>query len=353
LRLTARWAEAPAQVLSQQNVGAIFARARVAVVDLALDPVVVEWVHGAGDEPPFGLSLEQTTPGSVWLDNVYPNDRPALVRFLAAAEIDRTSSHDHRLIVGDGELLWVRQWVLQRGISRATDRPWVRSLLRVVSEEKQLEWECLRVTERECNRIGQELHDHLCQVLTGLNILMRTTANRARAADPLVGRELDELSTHVHVVTERVRSLARGLFPAQLQSATLREALDALAEEIRHRFQIELSVDLPPTLPRHTPEQIIHVYRIVQEAAGNAVRHGQATHLNFTVTDTGSRLLVRVADNGVGFAQTATRPEGIGIHTMQYRARLLGGMLAFHEVAPHGVALELNYPPNFSTSSPC
>lgn len=256
---------------------------------------------------------------------------------------------DYRLIVGDGELLWVRHWVLERATAPVSGRPWVRSLLRAVSEEKQLEWECLRVSERECNRIGQELHDHLCQVLTGLNLLMRTTANRARARDPAIGREIDELGTHVHVVAARVRSLARGLFPAQLESATLREALTMLAEEIRNRFQIEVTLELPATLPRHTPAQITHIYRIAQEAAGNAVRHGQASKLKLTVTDCTPRLVVRIEDDGVGFPQMATRPEGIGIHTMHHRARLLGGSIAFVDVMPCGVALELAYPPNCYT----
>lgn len=298
---------------------------------------------GDDAEQPFGLSTQQTAEGTVWLDNVYPTDRDALQTYLDAEGAKTTECVDYRIIVGEGELLWVRHWILDRSEPEDGHRR-IRSLLMPIPQQKHLEWECLRVSERECNRVGQELHDDLCQVLAGLTFMMRVVGQQARKVDMVLAAQIDEFNSHLVSATDRVRSMAHGLFPAQLKYATVRHALSAFAEEARTLFKVEIDLTFPRVLPRHTPAMIVHVYRVAQEAVSNAVRHGEATKIIIAVDGTPRGVLVRIADNGRGLPEESHRPEGIGMHVMEYRAHALGGTITLDKAQPHGAIVTLAYP---------
>jgi len=287
--------------------------------------------------------------GAAWMENVYPGDRNNLRSFLDTPDAVRAEKFvDYRLIAEEGDLLWVRHWLLHR--SPAQDgRRRLQGMLMLIPEEKHLEWECLRVSERECNRVGQELHDDLCQVLAGMSFMTHVLGQRAARSAPELGGELKDLHTQITDVTERVRSMAHGLFPARLNYATLRDALNDFARQTRIRFSVQLTLDLPRKLPPHSPEQIIHLYRIAQEAVGNAVRHGGARVIRVAITPSARGLQLKIEDEGTGFPATSIRPEGIGMHVMQYRARVLGGSIRFKNRTPRGAAVLLSY----STSQQC
>lgn len=299
---------------------------------------------GLASHSVFSLDPAQCLPGVSWADSVYPSDREKLQAFLDAPE-STSNAHavDYRLIVGDGELLWVRHWLLSRTPAR-DGRSRLRGLLMAIPERKHLEWECLRVSERECNRIGQELHDDLCQVLAGVTFMMKVIGQRAAKSAIDLVPHLDELNDELVGATNRVRSMAHGLFPTQLNYSTLRQALKDFARQTKTRFPVKLSLDLPPNLATHTPEQIIHVYRIAQESVSNSVRHGRATEIRVVLTQDDQHAHMTVEDNGKGFPVSVARPEGIGMHVMQYRARMLGGELQFRNRTPGGAVVELSYP---------
>ncbi len=326
----------PATLLEQ-----VMRTARAVLFDTWDEPLELISFHpGASEIGRLGLSDAQIAVGSAWVDNIYPADREGLLAYLQQRS---PGPVDYRLIVGEGELLWVRHWTLGRVAGRG-QRPWIRHMLMPVSEQKHLEWECLRVSERECNRIGQELHDDVCQVLAGLVFMMRVVARRARTLDAGLADEVEELNEHVISATDRVRSMAHGLFPAQLNFATLRDALRAFAAEAKTLFGISILLRVPANVPKHRPEQIIHIYRIVQEAVSNAVRHGQATAVRIALTQRRQQLRLRIEDNGTGFPAVSVRPEGIGLHVMQYRAHVLGGTFELCPLTPRGVAAVLTYP---------
>lgn len=302
---------------------------------------------GQAPQPILPMEPAQMEPGTVWTENVYPSDREKLKTFLASPDAVRNGkSVDYRLIVSEGELLWVRHWLLHRSAPQDGRRR-LQGMLMPIPEQKHLEWECLRVSERECNRIGHELHDDLCQVLAGLTFMMRVLGQRAAKTAPDLATEINELNTHVLAATDRVRSMAHGLFPAQLNYGTLRQALTEFAQQTRTRFSIQLTLELPRKLPPHSPEQIIHVYRIAQEAVSNAIRHGGAAHIRMIVSTTPQSLQLAIEDDGKGFPAAAARPEGIGMHVMQYRARVLGGAIRIKNLTPRGAAVELTYPVSY------
>lgn len=283
-------------------------------------------------------------PGLCWRDRVCLLDLHQVEAFFSLDETDLAGrAIDYRLILENGELVWVRHWLLRRSTDR-DGRVRLHGLVMVISEQKRLEWECLRVSEREQNRIGQDLHDDVCQVLAGLGYMMQVLGARLGREAPGLRREFDELNADVMAAMQRTRLMAHGLFPARLNYANLRHALSEFTRQIKARYGLEIALDLPRRLAPHTPEQIVHIYRIAQEAVGNSIRHGRSTAIRITVEISSGRAEVRFEDNGAGFPTGNSRPEGIGLHVMQYRARILGGSLDFGNRETGGAIVRLQYP---------
>jgi signal transduction histidine kinase len=283
-------------------------------------------------------------PGARWLDWVCRLDRPEVKAFFALDESDLARrSIDYRVTPATGKPLWVRHWFLRR-LAGDGGRIRLSGLIMAIPEQKHLEQECLLAREHERNRIGQELHDDVCQELAGLSCMMEVLASRLAKKAPELSREFDELKSDVAGAMKRTRSMAHGLFPDRLNYGSLQDALRELTRQITTRFGLAITLDLPRRIPDHTPEQIIHLYRIVQEAVSNSIRHGRATEIWIGVSISAQCGELRVVDNGRGFPAGTSRAEGAGQHGMKYRAQILGGSLDFGNHQPNGAIVQLKYP---------
>jgi PAS domain S-box-containing protein len=212
---------------------------------------------------------------------------------------------------------------------------------------RRLEREILEAGAAEQRRIGRELHDGLCQQLTALSFAAELLARKlTRAGGPAAAAELlptvrtiaDELD---RAMTE-TRSLARGLNPVDIRAGGLSSALADLAERASATFGVHCRFRPPP---RGAPGAEIddngtatHLFRIAQEAVANAVRHGKAAHVDISLAAAPpGTLTLTIADDGAGFSAAGLPREhpGIGLRTMEYRARVIGGTLHVGP-GPHG-----------------
>jgi len=308
------------------------------------DSLVVRSLNFGESHRPSGfLDRSYHRVGFAWLERVCPLDTRRVQGFFTSEPSDSHSSIDYRLILANGELLWVRHWLWRR-LVQPDGRIILQGVITAIPEQKRLQWECLRISERERNRIGQELHDDLCQELTGLSYMMRVISKGLPKSSAGLHRELDELSGRVSAAMERTRSMAHGLFPAQLHFATLRQALKTFSQQVMVRFGVKVILNITGRLPRHSPEEILHLYRIVQEAASNSIRHGKATTLTITLHFSDQQGDLRIEDNGPGFPPNSNRLEGLGLHVMLHRASILGGALDFGNVPGGGARVHLAYP---------
>ncbi|HWZ94463.1 MAG TPA: sensor histidine kinase [Opitutaceae bacterium] len=305
---------------------------------------LISFDSGRCEEATTLLDRVGQKPGARWLDRVCPLDLHEVKAFFAldASDLARRSI-DYRIILAPGELLWVRHWLLHRLVGD-NGRASLSGLIVAISEQKCMEQQCLRAGERERNRIGHELHDDVCQELAGLGCMMEVLAGRLATKAPDLQREFDELKADVTAAMKRTRSMAHGLVPAQLNYASLEDALRELVRQTETRFGLAARLDLPCRLPHHSPDQIIHLYRIVQEAVSNSIRHGRATEIRIKVEISATYAELRVEDNGSGFPAGTSRPDGLGLHSMKYRTQILGGSLDFGNHQPSGAAVQLKYP---------
>jgi len=293
---------------------------------------LTEWIWGphlcGNSRSPFAADTGLGV-GRDLLASIYPPDRPmfdeALRTFLLGGRGPEWI--DFRFILGDGELLWVRQWLLDRQETDVPGRHLVTGLVRIVSEEKRLQWEIMRTSEDERSRVGQEIHDDVCQILAGINYLVHMLQQRLQGARPAEASELELLNKEIQAGLERTRALAHGLLPAKSDFNTLPQALRDLGRQLATRFGIELAVTLPPEPPHFSRECLLHLFRIVQEAASNSFKHGRATRIEVTLEQHDGWNVLSIEDDGPGLPAASSRVEGVGLNVMRNRAELLGGWL--------------------------
>src|SRR6185312_4141358 len=213
------------------------------------------------------------------------------------------------------------------------------AVLNDVTERKQLEREIIEIANREQQRIGSDLHDGLGQDLTGIALMLRGVAAQLRKEGSTTHRDVEEVIGLVNNAIENTRTLARGLSPVASGGGGLGAALQTLAARISERFGVQVDCHLNFEAPLRLSEAAAaHLYRIVQEALTNVVRHSGATEVAISLDTADGELHLRVCDNGRGFTVTPPdRPEGLGLKIMRYRAQMLGGDLSI-ELARNGGA---------------
>jgi len=214
-----------------------------------------------------------------------------------------------------------------------------------ITERQELERQIVELSDYEQARMGQEIHDGLCQQLVSLafdaNGLVRALSSIARpeaAAARRIALELD------HAITE-ARRLARGLFPLPLDIEGLPGALELLARTTADRFHIQCRCESTSRVMLRNSAEATHLYRIAQEAVNNALKHGRARTIAMRLVAQNDRLELRVEDDGTGMPGSQSQPKGgMGIQIMQYRARSMGGSLLVAARASGGTVISCCVP---------
>ncbi|HET9418383.1 MAG TPA: ATP-binding protein, partial [Chthoniobacterales bacterium] len=209
-----------------------------------------------------------------------------------------------------------------------------RELQREIERRKGLEGEILEVSDREQQRLGQELHDGLCQQLAAIGFMARATALRVKDHRVVQVEDLEKIAQLVNASVSDARNIARDLHKEEVDAAGFVEALRSLTQremwKTRCRFELKTDVHLEDD---RTASQL---YRILREALINAHKHAQASQIVLEVRQMKTNLVFSVTDNGVGFSRKTKTGRGLGFHIMQYRARSVGARLKLESPAKRG-----------------
>ena len=209
-------------------------------------------------------------------------------------------------------------------------------LIAAVVRERQVQArleEASALAERR--RVARDLHDGIAQDLAFI------AAHGSRFAEEL-GNDHP-----VVIAAKRALAVSRSTISelSDPDGASARESLEAVAQELRHRFGIAIAVDaeLDGDLEAGARE---HVTRIAREAIANAARHGKAKCVIVSLRDTDSGVTLRVLDDGcgIGGGNSGPAPEGFGLRSMRERASALGGQLSVRSPQRGGTELEVILP---------
>lgn len=202
----------------------------------------------------------------------------------------------------------------------------------------------LREMDNRQAQIGRELHDAVGSAMAGISLLLEAAAARWREPE-LVGALLEKAHEQVGLVSERLRQLSRGIVPAGSEPGALRQALEQYVLDAASIMGIECTLRARGDFSDIGAESAGHVYRIVQEAITNAVRHGQAHSVSVRLARAGAHCSLSVRDDGKGCDLSLVHPKhpGMGLKSMQARARALQGQFSLHNRRSGGCEVQLRW----------
>lgn len=208
----------------------------------------------------------------------------------------------------------------------------------------------LVVQEEERTRIARDLHDDVNQSLAAISICLSTLRNHIPEAER---HSVVELQEQLLTVSNDIRSISHELHPSILRFTGLASALDAfcIKRNARGTLRVRCRIEDPPRL---SDDQELSLFRIVQEAVNNVDKHARASAAHVLVAVRGDQLLLRVDDDGVGMPAPGSAPAapGLGMISMEERARLLGGSLQVRSSPLGGTRIEVRFPLGGTVAEP-
>jgi PAS domain S-box-containing protein len=225
-----------------------------------------------------------------------------------------------------------------------------RWFVRDVTRQMELQTEVLAIGERVQQRIGQDLHDDLCQQLTSIEFLSRALERQLEGSFRAANSRAREIASLTRRLIDHTRQLSHGMLLMDMKNGTLPDALRELAARTKKLLHIDCRFRCDSPAPLVDSAQI-HLYRIAQEAINNAVKHGKARRIRIELKATKNQTVLGVENDGVGLPPEPSRTSGFGLRIMEYRARSLGGSLVIQNRGRRGVCLQCAIP-NDSLKTP-
>jgi PAS domain S-box-containing protein len=199
------------------------------------------------------------------------------------------------------------------------------------------------VREQERTRISRELHDDLGQQLTGLKLSLSWLGTRIKEGRATAVENVDEMRYQLDSAIASVRRIAAELRPRVLDDLDFGEALTWLTQEFTKRSELDVTLNLPAAGRVNAGDSATALFRIVQEALTNVVRHANATKVRIDLLTTGDDLVLTIHDNGAGF-EGASPQHGIGLVSMRERSAVIGGRFRIISAADVGTTIEVVVP---------
>jgi PAS domain S-box-containing protein len=210
-----------------------------------------------------------------------------------------------------------------------------------MSRRQGLEGEILEISEREQRRIGQELHDSVCQHLTAVAFMARSMGERLKNHRVVEVEDIEKIAELINEGVTETRTIARGLHPVEMNPNGLVAALQSL---LQRRSPLPYRLDMDDELSIADPAVALHLYRIASEAVINANKHARARELIVRMRSSPKQIELSVTDDGIGVGKNRGKGTGMGFHIMDYRARSIGARLEITPVKPHGTRVACYLP---------
>jgi signal transduction histidine kinase len=245
---------------------------------------------------------------------------------------------------------WYQTWlfrglVILTGIGGIASvvRKRVRALEHRRAAQELFSRRLLESQEAERKRIAAELHDGLGQNL----LVIKNRVQMARQPGTAVETELDEISRLAAQSLQEVRDISQNLRPYQLDRLGLTRALQAVVKRVSASATLKITTNIIPVDRLFPSEAETNLFRILQEALNNILKHSRATEARVEVKQDDSQVQLMVEDNGRGFVwplKEGERPHGMGLSGIAERVRILGGRLEINSTPGRGTRLKITVP---------
>ncbi len=306
-----------------------------------------------------GWELDLTTKVLSWTDETYrlhgltrgsyaptvessvefytPESIPVVRRAVGSAIENRTPFEiEGQIVRTDGARCWVR--TTGANDDAAAPAPVLFGLFQDITERRELEREVVRISQREQSRIGSDLHDGLCQELTGIALLIGALASRIPGSASGIHDEMRAIESMLRDALGTCRLIAQGLSPTGAEQGGLISALKRHASRLEKLHGVQIEVHTSGDDSGLDGFAADHLYRIAQEAMSNALKHGCANRISLSFREAAGRTELSISDDGNGIT-AAPQSDGMGLKVMRYRAQLIGGTLQIGPTANGGTCV--------------
>jgi signal transduction histidine kinase len=296
---------------------------------LALMGAVVDWVTD-----PRAASAMFYLPAIIWMAWRGGRSLGISTAAVCAANSIAQLVVAPRQYANPGILFWnglvrMTMYCLVAGLaSEVFQRKRVEKRLQIAYEDLQkLGRQVAEASDREQRSLGQDLHDGLCQHLVSTAFAARGLAAKLTDRSLPEAEDASEIAELLGASISQARDVARGLCLVPLEAGGLASALDELATHVCSHHQI--NCQFIEKAPVQALEETVgaNLFRIAQEAVNNAIKHSQARRITITLSADPVQMRLDIEDNGEGFQQCGDSARGLGLHIMNYRARMIGAAL--------------------------
>lgn len=265
-----------------------------------------------------------------WYDAIVEDDRSKFLRAFEAFRegVEDTFEENYRLQDQFGEIRWIRD----RGYRNLDPDGRVRGISGVatdITRRKELERQVVEATERERIRIGQDLHDDLCQRLAAIKLACSGIQLSLDSEQHQMAAKVQKIGEKIGEATSLSRSIARGLSPVSMEAEGLMFALEQLAVMIEGRFEIACQFDCPELIEIQSQTCATHLFRIAQELSNNAAKHGKPKRIRIGLYRSSGGVKLEVINDGIPFHGPTAKMRGMGTRFMRFRADAIGASLDY------------------------
>lgn len=263
--------------------------------------------------------------------------------YLPSTPITHGASNGHPLLraihgeIIDGAEVFLRPTDNSAGLwLTATGRPLIDEQGRIqggvvvytdISSRKLMEKQVAEISDREQRRIGQDLHDSLCQHMVSIAFAAELLRDKLARKDLAEATQAETIAEMVNAGISQARTLARGLYPVRLEVDGLSSALEEFAANAQARNNINCTFTCDEEVLIHDEVAGNNLYRITQEAVNNAIKHSRCKNISIGLGAVEDEVTLTIKDDGIGFAESMDTAAGMGLHIMNYRAKMIGAFL--------------------------
>ncbi len=270
----------------------------------------------------LGYSAEELC-SRPYFDFVHPDDIDETIS--ASSKLNEGEvvvSFQNRYICRNGSIRWLT-W--NAGIDREFNK--VYAVARDTTEQRNTEERIFQAGLKEQERIARDLHDGLGQILTALAFKGKLMEQMVQSGETLTVKQATEIVSLANRASEQARVLARGLDPVVMKEGLIM-ALRDLAHSTTESFGISCTLDHDAESENIDKNMANHLFRIAQEAVNNAIKHGFSRSISMYVTNDETAVTISILNDGLVYTASDKDSSGLGIHTMNFRAKIIGGALS-------------------------
>jgi PAS domain S-box-containing protein len=316
--------------------------------DVATDLVVrsPEFVNTLGLSEPIQLTHEQL------LERIHPDDRPkciAAIRKLTPG--NPVTRCTYRLLLPSGVTTWLEnnarahfneQGQMLRMIGMVAD---VSERKRAEEMLSSLSQKLIEAQERERIRIARELHDDINQRMALLAVNLHVLSQKPPASAAELRRSISKESEMVTELVRDVEALSHRLHSSKLEYLGLAVAGASFCQKLSEHQKVKIDFH-SDGIPRDLPQEVsLCLFRIMQEALQNGIKHSGAQRFEVHLSRERNTIRLSVRDSGIGFdLDAAIKGRGVGLSSMQERAKLIGGELLIESRPQHGTTIQVRAP---------